>query len=419
MSERMRTARRRDPRTADIARHARTNRRQPLRTFLKVLAAVLTVGLVSTAAVAALAIFNVASSVKPGVQLGGTIPVAEMPSIGAYPGGANIVLVGSDSRVGQGDGFGDPTEETAVLNDVTMLIHIAEDHQSATAISFPRDTFVDIPECTGADGNIQYETTNKINSTYSLGLKCTVDTVAQLTGLQIPFAMSMQFDGAAALADAVGGVTVCIAEPIQDARTDLDLPAGEVKLSGIQALQFMRTRHGVGDGSDLGRISNQQVFLSALVRELKSSNTLSNPIKLYSIAQVAAAKMEFSASLSSIDTLVALGLSLKDIPLDQVTFVQWPTGLVDGGLSTDWNSANWLLGKIKADVPPVLSPDRAGFESVPDPNAPATPTPDPTNPTSPADASPVTPDSDPPPANLYGQTAGDHTCSSGRPVENQ
>ena len=99
--------------------------------------------------------------------------------------------------------------------------------------------------------------------------------------------------GVAGLSEAVGGVEVCVADPIEDEYTGTFLDAGNHTLSGVAALQFLRTRHGVGDGSDLGRISNQQVFMSALARKLQGEGTLSDPVKLYSIAKAALANMPF------------------------------------------------------------------------------------------------------------------------------
>ena len=93
----------------------------------------------------------------------------------------------------------------------------------------------------------------KINTVLSYGgIGCVVKTVEELTGVTIPFAGIVQFLGVAGLSEAVGGVEVCVAEPIEDEYTGPFLDAGNHTLSGIAALQFLRTRHGVGDGSDLG-----------------------------------------------------------------------------------------------------------------------------------------------------------------------
>lgn len=392
----------------------------------KLAAAAVAVVMVSTVSVAAIAAYDVAATVKPGVTLGNET-AGPAPKIGAIPGGVNLLLVGSDSRQGQGNGYGDPSVETGVLNDVTMLMHIAEDHGSATVVSFPRDMFVPIPACPKpSGGTFSAMSSQKINSSLGYGgLACTVKTVEALTGLRIPYAALVQFNGVAAMSEAVGGVPVCIAKPIVDPYTDLNLPAGEQMLKGKEALQFLRTRHGVGDGSDLGRISNQQVFLSSLVRTLKSSKTLSDPLKVYSIAKAAAQNMQLSNSLNSIDTMAAIAVALKDIPLDKVVFVQYPTRVVSGGVDPSRSSARALMKDIKNDVSPVLKPGGASYLSVPDPAATASPSPGATAGSSspaPSDSGATTPPSTDTavptpsalPSDVYGQTAGDRTCSAGQ-----
>ena len=423
MSDQLRPRSRRSKQISTIARHGRLKRSNAFANVAKILAAALAVVMVSGVSVAALATLNVAASVKPAVVLDNETD-GPIPSISSIDGGANLLLVGSDSRAGQGDGYGDPEEETSVLNDVTMLLHIAEDHSSATVVSFPRDTFVPIPECPDPDGGtFSSMSSQKINTTLNYGgLACTVKTVEALTGLSIPYAALVQFNGVAAMSEAVGGVPVCIAEPIVDSYTDLDIPAGLHELKGLEALQFLRTRHGVGDGSDLGRISNQQVFLSSLVRTLKSADTLSDPIKLYSIAKAAVDNMELSTSLKSMDTMVSIAMALKDIPLDKVVFVQYPINYVDGGVEPDETAAADLIAAINADVSPTLAPGDADFLSVPDPAASAPPA-DPATEDPAATDAPVTTDPAPTatalPSNVYGQDASQQTCSSGRPVEDQ
>ncbi|TFC05189.1 LytR family transcriptional regulator [Cryobacterium adonitolivorans] len=405
-----------------MARHGRLKRSNAFANVAKVLAAALAVVMVSGVSVAALATLNVATSVKDPIRLESETE-GPIPQIGAIDGGANLLLVGSDSRAGQGGGYGDPEKETAVLNDVTMLLHIAEDHSSATVVSFPRDTYVPIPECTGPDGETYSAmSSQKINTTLGYGgLSCTVSTVEELTGLPIQYAAVVQFNGVAAMSEAVGGVPVCIAEPIVDEHTDLDLAAGEHELKGLEALQFLRTRYGVGDGSDLGRISNQQVFLSSLVRTLKSAETLSDPIKLYSIAKAAVDNMELSTYLQSMDTMVSIAMAMKDIPLEKVVFVQYPVFNVDGGVEPDESAADDLMASILADESPSLAPGEADFRSVADPAAGATEAP--VEPVDPAATDPAATEPAPTetalPSNVYGQDASQYTCSAGRTLADQ
>ncbi|MET1018593.1 MAG: LCP family protein, partial [Microterricola sp.] len=309
--------------TPTIARHGRLKKSNPFATIAKVLAATLAVVMVSGVSVAAIAAYDLSKSVKPGVTLVGDDTPAPIPKIGAWEGGVNVLVVGSDSRAGQDPVFGGD-DETGNLNDVTMLLHISADHSNATVVSFPRDTFVPIPSCPDPENpdepfaSMSYQ---KINTTLMYGgLPCTVETVEALTGMEIPYAAELQFSGVIAMSTAVGGVPVCIAERIEDEYTGLFLDPGEHELQGWDALQFLRTRHGVGDGSDLTRISNQQVFLSSLMRTVKSADTLSNPAKLYSLAKAALSNVVLSDQLQNVDNLVAMAMALKDIPLDQIKF---------------------------------------------------------------------------------------------------
>ncbi len=429
MADELRSSARRAASSTPVVRHGRLKRRNAWRSVAKITASIVGVALVSGTAVAAYAGWDLANTAKPTVTLGNEDVLEGVPDVGAIEGGVNLLLIGSDSREGQGGGFGDPDEETAVLNDVTMLMHISEDHSNASVLSFPRDMLVDVPECadpadpTGEPLSEQYGV--KINSVLSLGgMACVVKTVEQLVGVTIPFAGTVQFMGVAGLSEAVGGVPVCVAEPIEDEHTDLYLPAGMHELSGLPALQFLRTRHGVGDGSDLGRISNQQVFMSALARTLQSNGTLTDPVKLYSIAKAALANMQLSDSLMDPTRMISIAKALKDTDLNKIAFVQYPTGYVDGGaalLPTD--SADAINYALQNDLPVAFDPTAqdTSFASVGDPAAVAPPAEE-----APAEEAPVDPAAPAPaptvealPSDVTGQTAAETRCSAGRTLDDQ
>lgn len=401
---------------------------------MRIVGAGLAVVLVSGVSLAGIATYDVAASVQPSVQLANeTEGPPPPPSIDAIPGGVNLLLVGSDSRAGQDPVFGGE-DETGNLNDVTILLHISSDHSNASVISFPRDTFVPIPECPDPEGGtFSSMSRQKINTTLSYGgLACTVLTVEKLTGLSIPYAAEVQFSGVIATSTAVGGVPVCVAEPIEDEYTNTYLTAGEHTLAGFEALQFLRSRHGVGDGSDLTRINNQQVFLSSLARTVKSAETLADPLKVYSLAKAVTANMRLSTSLNNVETLASIAVALKDIDLNKVVFAQVPTGSTEGGVAPVQPDFDEMFEAIAADQPIKLG-GTTGKGAIADPNAPvdASPAPavdpsaepDPAAPVDPAvtpdpaatpdDGSVVLPDS------VTGQTAGQHTCSNGRTLDEQ
>ena len=429
MPEELRSSARRASASEPIVRHGRLKRRSVWRTIAKVTASVAAVALVSGSAVAAYAAWDLAKTAKPTISLGNEDVLEGVPDVGAMEGGLNMLIVGSDSRQGQGMAFGDPDEETAVLNDVTMLLHISEDHSNASVVSFPRDMLVDVPECADPEdpSSTLYEQSGvKINTVLSYGgLGCVVKTVEAEVGVPILFAGVVQFMGVAGLSEAVGGVEVCVAEPIEDEYTGTFLEAGMHTLSGVPALQFLRTRHGVGDGSDLARISNQQVFLSSLARTLQSSGTLGDPVKLYSIAKAALANMQLSDSLMDPTRMISIAKALKDTDLNKIAFIQYPTAYVDGGGAVAaTSSAEYVRTALQTDMPVTFdaAAQESAFASAGDPNAippaeaPAEGAPVAEAPVDPAAPAPTV---EALPSDITGQTAAETRCSAGRTLDDQ
>jgi LCP family protein required for cell wall assembly len=405
-----------------VARHGALRRRSGWRALLTFLAAFFAVITVSIASVALFAVWQFQDGLDV-VDIGGGEDVPP-PSVGAYPGGFNVLIVGSDTRVDQGGLGGEDPGST--LNDVNILLHVSADHSRAIAVSIPRDLVIPFPECVNEDTGETFPASpaEPINEALQRGgLACAVATVEDLSGLEIQFAGLVTFEGVVGMSDAVGGVPVCITAPINDPRSGLVLEeAGEHLLSGRDALAFLRTRHGVGDGSDLGRISSQQVFLSSLVRKLKSNETLSNPVRLYELARVVRDNMTLSSSMASVDTLVALAMALKDVELENVLFVQYPTFYREtdpwfGKLAPENAVASALFAAISADEPFGLGSQEERPGAVADPDAPEeTAEPDPDegegSTATPTPSESATPDPEPPTIEgLPGQTAAERTCS--------
>jgi LCP family protein required for cell wall assembly len=388
-----------------VARHGRLRKAGPLGTVLAFIAAALAVVLVSGAAIAGIVTAQTFAQIKTVVIPGETDGAP--PSIGAYPNGFNMLIVGSDKCESDDgcDGRG-----SANLNDVTMLLHVSADGTNATAVSFPRDLVVPIPSCPKADGsgNNAAMAGRPINETlFYGGLPCTVLTVEALTGLDIQFAGLITFNGVIKMTNAVGGVEVCVTAKLDDPNVGLHLKKGKTTLQGREALAFLRSRHGVGNGSDLTRISSQQVYLSSLVRTLKSSDTLGDPTKVYALAQAASKSMTLSKGLSQPDTMVSIALRLKDVPLERITFVQFPGttgvgGIYEGKVAPIQGKADKLFALLKADKPfklATVADGEPGGGSVVDPDAPSS-TPDPSVTDEPTDT-----------LDTKGQTAADYTCS--------
>lgn len=375
---------------------------------MKFLAATVAVVLVSGAAVVGYAAWDISTSVAPGVTLIGETE-GPPPDIGAIEGGVNLLLVGSDSGEGN-PAYGERGEN---LNDVTILLHISADHTNATVVSFPRDLFVDIPSCPREDGNGSWgaQPGTKINVALTYGgLACVVQTVTDLTGVSIPFAAKIEFNGVIEMSNAIGGVTVCVASEIDDGQIGLHLSAGNHTLQGWDALMFLRSRYGVDGGTDIARISNQQVFMSALVRQAKSSATLSDPIKVYGLAKAAVDNMQVSNSLRNPLTLASIALALKDIAPENIQLVQYPSyfgsnGNGAGGVLPYTQDAAQLFAAINNDLPVKLTGPTGPGSELGGETVPTEPV-DPAN--TPLQAAVELPSS------ITGQSSAQQTCSKGQ-----
>lgn len=408
--------------------HGRQPRNGAAATLLRGLAIALAVVLVSGASVATWVVWDLASNVtsnavdisRPGDT---STPVPDVPDIDAFEGGFNLLVVGADNDESQDSNAYGTRDVT--LNDVNMLLHVAEDHSSAVVVSFPRDLIVPHPACTDPETGELHNAlrAQPLNTALQRGgLACVVATVSDLTGLDIEYAAQMSFESVVRMTDAVGGVPVCLTAPIEDPHSALDLPAGTSVISGQTALAFLRTRHGVGDGSDLSRIANQQQYLSSLVRTIKSNDTLTDVTRLYALAKVAAKHVQLSTSLTSLTRMVAMARTLQTIDLDKLNLIQYP--VVDDPTNPNRvvplaGLAEELFDRIAADVPFLPDPtvDRFGVDAVPGTPTPTAPPPT-TAPATPPAAPPATPGATPQPTpttdvieGLQGQTALDQTCS--------
>jgi LCP family protein required for cell wall assembly len=291
------------------------------------------------------------------------------PSIEDLNGPINLLLVGSDTRQGQGKGFGNEESELA---DVIMLLHISGDRKNAVALSFPRDLLVPIPACPNPEGgSFSAMSRQQINSSIAYGGPvCTLLTIQALTGVKIPYLGVIDFRGVIEMSNAIGGVEVCVANPIDDPLSKLKLDAGVHTLQGREALAFLRTRYGIGDGSDLARISNQQVFLTSLLRKVKNEGVLNNPIYMYSLANAAARNMKLSDSMTDLGTMVALAGALRTVDLDKMTFLQVPSrgglsGSEAGRVEPIYDQAQLIFDRIAKDQPVIIKKANTGFGATP------------------------------------------------------
>ncbi|MFL4950081.1 LCP family protein [Streptomyces sp. MMS24-I31] len=239
-------------------------------------------------------------------------------------GAQNILLIGSDTRAGDDNGqYG--RDSGTERSDTVILLHLAADRRSATAVSLPRDLMVDVPSCRRPDGSRTEPMFAMFNYAYAMGgSACTIRTVEKLTGVRVDHHVVVDFSGFKEMVDAVDGVEVCLKEPVDDKAAKLRLPAGRVTLDGEQALGYVRARKSLGNGSDTDRMERQQRFLGALVNKVRSDDVLLNPVKLYPVLDAATSSLTTDPDLASLRGLYQVVRGLRDIPTERVRFLTVP-----------------------------------------------------------------------------------------------
>ncbi|WP_222431968.1 LCP family protein [Leekyejoonella antrihumi] len=282
-------------------------------------------------------------------------------SAGATP--INVLVIGSDTRASSADCKlgGDCSAQASTSTDATsvganadveMLVHISADRSNATVMSIPRDTVVDLPACTNpTTGATVPAHRDRINSTFANGPSCTVSAIHRLTGVPIDHFMVIDFAGVVRMSDAVGGVKVCVNQNVYDPYSHLKLAKGSHTLTGLAALEFLRTRHGFGDGSDLGREAAQHLFLAAMLRQMEQASTLANPVKVYELADAATKAITVDPGLGSVKDLASLAYQVNKVPGSHTTFITMPT------IPNPQNSATVIPGPTAAALFRELAAD--------------------------------------------------------------
>jgi LCP family protein required for cell wall assembly len=254
------------------------------------------------------------------------------PSLGkgGDDGAIDILLVGLDSRT---DAHGNPlsAQELAALRafdddpstntDTIILVRIPNNGRSATAISIPRDSYVQAPNLGKTKINGVYGQTREAKRASLVragasaaeaeaagteaGRDALIKTVADLTGVTVDHYAEIGLLGFALITDALGGVEVCLKEPVFEPLSGADFPAGRQKLDGPQALSFVRQRHELPRG-DLDRVVRQQAVMASLAHRVISGQTLSSPSTLGRLEQAVQRSMVISSGWDVMDFLQQL-----------------------------------------------------------------------------------------------------------------
>ncbi|MEV4010794.1 LCP family protein [Nonomuraea angiospora] len=235
----------------------------------------------------------------------------------------NVLVVGSDQRDGKNAKYGHHI--AGERTDTIMLVHVSSKRDNAMVVSFPRDSLVQLPACRATGGLPgQRPHLGMINESFnSGGIACTWKTIESLTHIRIDHFVKVDFTGFKSMVNAIGGVEICLPEAVNDKKALLHLPAGRQTLTGEQALGYVRARYSMGDGSDIGRIQRQQMFIASMVKKVMSGETLTDPAKLLGILDAGTKAVTTDRGLN-FGVMKDLATSLQGLNAGQIRFITTP-----------------------------------------------------------------------------------------------
>ncbi|WP_200307932.1 LCP family protein [Streptomyces adelaidensis] len=343
-------------------RRADTPGRPRRRRVLRWSAMVLTVVILGTAGAGYLYYQHLNGNIKKEKLNLGDTKIAEPTPNAAGQTPLNILIIGSDARdteENQKLGGAKETFGATPLADVQMLLHLSADRSNMSVVSMPRDTLLTIPKCTDPDNGKVYEATTGTRMTnQSLGRGgpgCTVATWQELTGIHIDHFMMVDFGGVVSMADAIGGVPVCVTDNIESKDSQghgsgLKLEKGTTYIKGEQALQWLRTRYGFEDGSDIARAKAQHMYMNSMVRELRENATITNPNKLRKLAEEATEALTVDEGLGTVAKLYDLSTELRKVEPARITMTTMPYTYVGARVVPKESDAEKLFRLVREDI---------------------------------------------------------------------
>ena len=236
----------------------------------------------------------------------------------------NILVLGSDTRAGRGNGIDGLTED-GQRSDTVILLHVSQDRSNAYGVSLPRDALVDRPDCMVDGKNVPGEEDAMFNTAFSVGgAQCTVQTVEELTGIYIDHFLVLDFNGFKDMVDAVDGVEVCLPKAVSDDEHNIYFDAGTQTLLGQDALSYVRERSQLSVTGDIGRMKRQQAFIASMVSKVMSAGTLSQPRKVIDFLNAVTSSIEVDEDLDTVGKLYNLSKEFRDTGLDKIKFLTVP-----------------------------------------------------------------------------------------------
>lgn len=271
-------------------------------------------------------------------------------------GALNVLFIGSDSRQGENAEYGNTEGRRS---DALMLVHFSQGNTRIDALQIPRDTVLDLPSCPDTGDGASPGGYGMINSALEFGQGCTVRAVEALTDVHVDHFVELDFKGFANMVNALDGVGVCLPDPLVDKDARLDLPAGKQTLDGTQALALARTRHAIGDGSDLGRLGHQQMVMSAIIKRAQSSGVLARPDRLLGFLNAVTSSITVDEEISSIRALTQLANRARKVASKNITFISMPVAEAptDPNRVVPNDQAQIVFTAMADDKPVVLKSD--------------------------------------------------------------
>ncbi|MFE7762640.1 LCP family protein [Streptomyces sp. NPDC057438] len=340
---------------------AKTGAKPRRRRMLRWSATVLAVVILGTAGAGYLYYRHLNGNIKKEKLNLGDTKIAEPTPNAAGQTPLNILLIGSDARdtkENQKLGGARDTFDGPPLADVQMLLHLSADRSNMSVVSMPRDTLLDIPKCTDPDSGEVYGALTHAMTNQSLergGPGCTVATWEKLTGIRVDHFMMVDFAGVVSMADAIGGVPVCVSANIYSHTSEgkgsgLKLEKGTTYIKGKQALQWLRTRYGFEDGSDIARAKAQHQYMNAMVRELRENATITNPNKLRRLAEKATESLTVDDGLGDVAKLYDLSTELRKVEPARITMTTMPFTYVGARVVPKEGDAEKLFRLVREDI---------------------------------------------------------------------
>ncbi|MGK9148950.1 LCP family protein [Plantibacter flavus] len=262
----------------------------------------------------------------------------------------NILLLGSDSR---DLAVGDYGEDTGTKrSDAMVLVHVSAGNTRAEAVQIPRDTLTDLSMCTDSGRGLP-DDYGMVNGALNYGAACSVAAVQSMSGVQIDHFIELDFSGFQTIVNAMDGLAVCLPDDMEDPYSNLALPAGAQIIDGTQALALARTRHAVGDGSDISRLGNQQMVMSAIVQRALSAEVLTRPDRLIRFLDAVTSSLTVDTALANLASLTSLAHRMSQVPTASITFLTmpWTEAPSDENRVVPSEDAAVVFASLAADTP--------------------------------------------------------------------